>query len=141
MIRPPDLRPGFSPLPPGLAGFLGGGQLGFPGRQDGLGSPSATVLLRPLQDRSSGDGYGDSEASSGSVAEGSVESAFLRACLSRRFCSCFFFLASSFCRFWKLKFGLVKSTAFRRAPVFRCPDDCRVMVQRELDSCPLPLSK
>jgi hypothetical protein len=106
------------PPPPGLAGFLGGGQLGFPGRQDGLGSPCATVLLRPLQGRSSGDGYGDSEASSGSAAEASVESAFLRACLSRRFRSCFFFLASSFCRFSKLNLGLAKSTAFRRRPVF-----------------------
>ena len=67
------------------------------------------------------DHYGDSEASSGSAAERSVESAFLRACLSRRFCSCFFFLASSFRRFSKLKFGFANLTAFRRPPGIPMP--------------------
>ena len=85
-----------------------------------MGRRDATdgAALRPLQDRFSGEGYRDSEASSGPAAEGSVESGFLRACLRRRFCSCFFFLTSSFCRFSKLNFGLAKSTAFRRLPVF-----------------------
>lgn len=93
-----------------------------------------------MQGRFSGDGYGDAEASFGSAAEGSVESVFLRACLSRRFRSCFFCLAISFCRFSKLNFGLANSAAFRRPTAFRCPDDCPVVVQRELDLCPLPLS-